>query len=223
MDNKIHKTHPWRLQLQNVSNLRHVFSGYIFLTLFAERHQQGSLDWTYFGSDSARGGTTILMNSSAKTVLINRATEKVLMASLRGSTATSPLNIQMNKWEQCQKNFLTEIKIFFWLACWKRHFCQHSGWFHFSFIFQCFIYITLMIIFKSIGWDYFSELWTSTGLLFIPQVIYVHGETWWNEVDRGKLLICPSELSGNPTSSHLVAGRRNGQREWWIWPCEVFL
>jgi hypothetical protein len=23
--------------------------------------------------------------------------------------------------------------------------------------------------------------------------------------------------------SHLVAGRRNEQRQWWIWPCEVFL
>jgi hypothetical protein len=41
--------------------------------------------------------------------------------------------------------------------------------------------------------------------LFIPQVIYEHGEPWWNDIEREKLLIHPPELSGNPTSSHLVA------------------
>jgi hypothetical protein len=45
------------------------------------------------------------------------------------------------------------------------------------------------------------------GLLFIPQVIYEHGEPWWNDIDRGKLFIHPSELYGNPTSSHLVANK----------------
>jgi hypothetical protein len=25
------------------------------------------------------------------------------------------------------------------------------------------------------------------GLLFIPQMIYVYGEPWWNDTDRGKL------------------------------------
>jgi hypothetical protein len=35
-------------------------------------------------------------------------------------------------------------------------------------------------------------------------VIYEHGEIWATDIDRGKLLIHPSELSGNPTSSHLV-------------------
>jgi hypothetical protein len=43
------------------------------------------------------------------------------------------------------------------------------------------------------------------GLLFIPQVIYEHGEAWWNDTDRRKLLIYPSELSVDPTNSHLVA------------------
>jgi hypothetical protein len=42
----------------------------------------------------------------------------------------------------------------------------------------------------------------------MPQVIYEHEEKWWN-VNTVKLLILPQELSGNPTSSHLVAGRRN--------------
>jgi hypothetical protein len=45
------------------------------------------------------------------------------------------------------------------------------------------------------------------GLLFIPQVIYEHGEPWWNDIDMGKLLICLPGLSGNPTSSHLAANQ----------------
>jgi hypothetical protein len=77
------------------------------------------------------------------------------------------------------------------------------------------IIIIIIIIIMSMGWDYVCELWPQTGLLFISQMIYEHGEPWWNYVtDRGKLLICPPELSGNPTSSHLVASRRNGQKEW---------
>jgi hypothetical protein len=43
------------------------------------------------------------------------------------------------------------------------------------------------------------ELRPLTGLLFIPQEIYEHGEPWWNGVDRGKVIRLP-ELSGNPTS-----------------------
>jgi hypothetical protein len=34
----------------------------------------------------------------------------------------------------------------------------------------------------------------------MPHVLYEHGETWLNNVDRIKLLIRPPELSGNPTS-----------------------
>jgi hypothetical protein len=45
------------------------------------------------------------------------------------------------------------------------------------------------------------------GLLFVPQVIYDHGETWLNDINTGKLQICPPELPGKPTSSHLVAKR----------------
>jgi hypothetical protein len=47
----------------------------------------------------------------------------------------------------------------------------------------------------------------------MPKVIYELGEPWWNDVGRGKLLILPPELSGNPTSSHLVASKLNGQKE----------
>jgi hypothetical protein len=31
--------------------------------------------------------------------------------------------------------------------------------------------------------------------------IYEHGEPWWNDINRGKFLIHPPELSGNPTKS----------------------
>jgi hypothetical protein len=53
----------------------------------------------------------------------------------------------------------------------------------------------------STGRDYISELRPPTGVLFIPQAIYEHGEPWWNDktVDRG-ILIGPPELSGNPSS-----------------------
>jgi hypothetical protein len=44
-----------------------------------------------------------------------------------------------------------------------------------------------------------SELRPPTGLLFILQVTEEHGQTWWNDIDRGKL-ICPPEISGNLTS-----------------------
>jgi hypothetical protein len=33
-----------------------------------------------------------------------------------------------------------------------------------------------MLLFMSMGWDDVSELQPPTGLLFIPQVIYEHGE-----------------------------------------------
>jgi hypothetical protein len=41
------------------------------------------------------------------------------------------------------------------------------------------------------------------GLFFIPQVIYVHGEPWWN-ISRRKHLNHPTELD-NSTRRHLVA------------------
>jgi hypothetical protein len=56
------------------------------------------------------------------------------------------------------------------------------------------------------------RLWPPTGLLFIPQVIYEHGEPWWNGIKRGNL-INPSEFSGSPTSSHLVAKQEELTKE----------
>jgi hypothetical protein len=40
-----------------------------------------------------------------------------------------------------------------------------------------------------------SELRPPTGLLFIPQVIYVCVELWWNDIDSGK----PKNSVKNPT------------------------
>jgi hypothetical protein len=56
----------------------------------------------------------------------------------------------------------------------------------------------------SVGWDYVSERRPPTGLLLIPQVIYEHGEQWWNNTDREELLICPPDLIANVTNSYLV-------------------
>jgi hypothetical protein len=54
------------------------------------------------------------------------------------------------------------------------------------------------------GRDYMSELWPPVGLLFSPQVIYEHGELWWNDIDRKTtdlstraLAILPAESSGS--------------------------
>jgi hypothetical protein len=51
-------------------------------------------------------------------------------------------------------------------------------------------------------------LWTAaTNGHFVPHPgdIYERGEPWWNDIDRGKLLIRSTQLSGNPNSSYLVA------------------
>jgi hypothetical protein len=37
----------------------------------------------------------------------------------------------------------------------------------------------MMTMIMLMGCDYISELRPPTGLLFIPLVIYEHGETWW--------------------------------------------
>jgi hypothetical protein len=66
-------------------------------------------------------------------------------------------------------------------------------------------------------WDYFSKVRPPTGLSFIPKEMHEHGEPWWNDDDRGKLLIVHQFLSSNPNSSHLVT---EGMR---IWSFKVFL
>jgi hypothetical protein len=36
------------------------------------------------------------------------------------------------------------------------------------------------------GWNYIYELHPSTGVLFIPQIIYECGDPRWNDADSGK-------------------------------------
>jgi hypothetical protein len=61
-------------------------------------------------------------------------------------------------------------------------------------------YTLLMVMIMSMGWDHVSELRPLMGLFFIPQVIYEHGEPWWNHIDRGKL-IRPPDLCSNSAST----------------------
>jgi hypothetical protein len=58
----------------------------------------------------------------------------------------------------------------------------------------------MMMMMMSMWRDYVSELRPPTGLLFISQVIYGHGEPQWNDINKEKLLICLPELSGHPTT-----------------------
>jgi hypothetical protein len=41
------------------------------------------------------------------------------------------------------------------------------------------------MVIMSIGLENVYELQPPTGLLFTLQVIYEHGEPWWNDADRG--------------------------------------
>jgi hypothetical protein len=47
----------------------------------------------------------------------------------------------------------------------------------------------------SMGWDYVSELRPPANLLFIPQMIYEHGEPWWNDIGRGNPKNSEKDLS----------------------------
>jgi hypothetical protein len=61
--------------------------------------------------------------------------------------------------------------------------------------------MVVVVVVVVVGSEYVSELQPPEGLLFFPQVVYEHGEPWWNDISRVKLLIFPPELSGNLTSS----------------------
>jgi hypothetical protein len=53
------------------------------------------------------------------------------------------------------------------------------------------------------GRDYASELRPPMGLLSIPQVIYEHEETRWNDIEKGKLIRPPDLTSILPTQSSI--------------------
>jgi hypothetical protein len=62
-----------------------------------------------------------------------------------------------------------------------------------------------IIVIMAIGRGYVSELQPPTGLLFISEVIYEHGEPWRNDIDRenscyvhqSSLAILTAESSGS--------------------------
>jgi hypothetical protein len=57
------------------------------------------------------------------------------------------------------------------------------------------------------------------GLLLTSKVKNECGKPRWNDIDKEKL-ICPQELSGNPTSSHLVGKHKDcgkGNAEFCLW------
>jgi hypothetical protein len=64
--------------------------------------------------------------------------------------------------------------------------------------------ISIYMMIMSMGWDYVSELGPPTDLLFVPQMMYEHGQTWWimsteNSwlVHQSSLAILPAEPSGS--------------------------
>jgi hypothetical protein len=61
------------------------------------------------------------------------------------------------------------------------------------------------------GWDYFFELRPPTGLLVILQVIYEHGEPWWNNIDRGNWVFHQKSLTILPAESSSSKAGRTGE------------
>jgi hypothetical protein len=49
--------------------------------------------------------------------------------------------------------------------------------------------------------------------VFIPHVIHGHGKPWWNDIDRGGLLIHPTALWESYQRGHLVAQREELAKE----------
>jgi hypothetical protein len=74
----------------------------------------------------------------------------------------------------------------------------------------------------SIEWNYVSKLWPPRGLLFNPSSCACR--TWMESSwQRKNPDLSTRALQQSYQQNHLVARRRNGQREQWIWPCKVFL
>jgi hypothetical protein len=60
---------------------------------------------------------------------------------------------------------------------------------------------------------------TSNGPTVHTQMIHDHEEPWWNDMDGGKLLIRPSELSGSlPAESSSGKSRGTWRRKLWTLP-----
>jgi hypothetical protein len=66
----------------------------------------------------------------------------------------------------------------------------------------------------SMGWDYVSELWPPTGLLFNPQVIYEDWEPLWNDIEGGwNLNSSIKALWQSYQQNHLVVKQEKLEKE----------
>jgi hypothetical protein len=81
-----------------------------------------------------------------------------------------------------------------------------------------------MAIIMSMGWDYVSELRPPMAMACCspPFRCIEHGDSWWNNIYRGKLLIRPPELSDTPTSSQLVVKQEELAKEMMNLAYEMF-
>jgi hypothetical protein len=67
-----------------------------------------------------------------------------------------------------------------------------------------------MMIMITMDWDYVSELLPPTGLFFIRQVIYEHGEPWWMmSTGENSLSVRKSALWKSYLQSYIVANRED--------------
>jgi hypothetical protein len=82
----------------------------------------------------------------------------------------------------------------------------HINWITVTYFFRIWQLMTIM----SMGWDYVSELRTSTCLLLIIQVIDGYGETRWNDINRINSFVQRSSLEIYE-QSHLVVIWWNGE------------
>jgi hypothetical protein len=71
-----------------------------------------------------------------------------------------------------------------------------------------------MMIWSSVGWDHVSELRPPTGLLFVPQMVYEHGEPWWNAINGGETPDSSTRaLWHSHQQSHVVAKQEGLAKE----------
>jgi hypothetical protein len=73
-------------------------------------------------------------------------------------------------------------------------------------------------------WWWWSCRWCeTTGLLLISQAIYKHGESWWNDIDRGNSwFVHQSSLAVLPAESTSIKVVGTGLKKL-TWPYEVSL
>jgi hypothetical protein len=67
----------------------------------------------------------------------------------------------------------------------------------------------------SVGWNYVSELPQQTGLLWY-RLVCEYAEPWWNDINRGSLLIRTRALWQSYQQNHLEQVGGTWRSKWWI-------